>query len=87
MGEIKMFATTTRLAPGGRIVIPAAVREKMGMHTGDEVILKFEEDVLKIFNRQHALREAQAVVAQYNPKKISLSETLIQERRAEAKDE
>ncbi len=82
-----MFATKTRLAPGGRIIIPALVRKKMDLETGDEVILKFEDDVLKVFNLNHAIRDAQALVAQYNPKKISLSEELIKERRAEAAHE
>lgn len=45
---------------------------------------KKADDVLKVFNLNHAIREAQALVAQYNPKKISLSEALIKERRAEA---
>lgn len=82
-----MLATKAKIAHGGRLIIPAGIRKKMDIHVGDEVILKFEEDALKIFNLKHAVKEAQTTLAKYNKKKVLLSEELITERRLEVKNE
>lgn len=55
----------------------------MEIHTGDEVLVKHENQMSKIFNLKHAVKEAQAIVAKYNPHKLSLSQSLIAARRKE----
>ena len=78
MNEVK-----TKLAEGGRIVIPAAYRQALGLHVGDEVILRLEDGEVRIFTRYQAIRRAQELVRRYIPEERSLADELIAERRLE----
>ena len=79
MGEIK-----TRLGQGGRIVIPAEYRRKLGLKSGDEIIMQLDEDGLHLYTSAQAVARAQALVRRYVPEGRSLSRGLISDRRAEA---
>ncbi|MBV9231719.1 MAG: AbrB/MazE/SpoVT family DNA-binding domain-containing protein [Chloroflexi bacterium] len=78
-----MIEFKTRLAEGGRIVIPAEYRQALGLHVGDEVILRLEAGEVRIFTPQQALKRAQELIRRYVPQERSLSEELIAERRQE----
>ena len=80
-----MLTKTATIAPGGRLIIPAAFRKKMDLAVGDEVILKFTHDMIQVFNVHHAVQHAQNLVKQYNPKRKSIVSELLQERKAESK--
>lgn len=82
MAEIR-----TRIAEGGRVVIPAEYRRALGVEPGDEVVLSLEKGEVRIFTPRQAVRRAQLLVQRYVPKGRRLSEELIAERRAEAEDE
>jgi len=71
----------------GRIVIPAAMREAMGIHAGDTVELRFEDYELKVSTRRARIRRAQERARKYIPKGVLLSEELIAQRREEARRE
>ena len=73
----------TKLAEGGRIVIPAEYRQALGLHIGDEVILRLEEGTLRIFTPSQAIKYAQELLRAYLPEGRSLSDELIAERRLE----
>jgi len=73
----------TKLAEGGRIVIPAEYRQALGLHVGDELILRLENGEVRIFTTRQAIRRAQELVRRYIPQKRSLSDELIAERRKE----
>lgn len=75
-----------RVSEGGRIVIPAAFREALDLHEGDEVVLhlKLEEGGLHVLTPARAVREAQRLVRQYVPEGRSLADELIAERRGDA---
>ena len=77
----------TKVAEGGRIVIPAAYRKALGIKTGDEVLLKLDGDSLRIYSRAQAVRLAQKIVRKYVPEGVSLVDELLQERRQEAANE
>lgn len=79
--------TATRVATGGRIVIPASYRKALGIKTGDEVVVQLEEGALRVFSRTEALRRLQDKVARAVPGKASLAGELIRERRKEARRE
>jgi AbrB family looped-hinge helix DNA binding protein len=87
MEEILQGATT--LDSAGRVVIPAAIRKRMGIKPGDEVMLWFEvaENELRIYTREHGIRKAQEIVCSRIPAHISLVDELIAERREEARRE
>ncbi|MBI2264811.1 MAG: AbrB/MazE/SpoVT family DNA-binding domain-containing protein [Armatimonadetes bacterium] len=74
----------TRIGPGGRVVIPATYRRKLGLKTGDEVVLALEGDEVKLLSRRAAVRQFQALVRQYVPEGRSLVDELLRERREEA---
>jgi antitoxin PrlF len=55
----------------------------MGLHVGDEVILRLEGKELHIFTLKQAIRRAQELVNRYIPQERSLADELIAERRLE----
>lgn len=73
-----------KIADGGRVVIPAAMRKRLGLHIGDEVLLDVEEGELRMRALSAAISQAQATVRQYVDKDERLSDELIQDRRREA---
>ena len=78
-----MIEIKTKLAEGGRIVIPIEYRQALGLHVGDELILRLEDGEVRVFTPQQAVKRAQELVRRYLPKGRSLSEELIAERRME----
>ncbi len=76
-----------RVAEGGRIVIPAAVRERLGMEVGADLVLTVEDDRATIMNARAARRRAQERVRRYISPDVSLSEELMAERKKEARRE
>jgi AbrB family looped-hinge helix DNA binding protein len=79
-----MTSARTKLGPGGRIVIPATQPKALGLKDGDELLLRIEDDELRIVGRDRAQRRLQEAVARRNRSGVLLSERLIAERRAEA---
>jgi antitoxin PrlF len=78
-----MTQVKTKLAEGGRIVIPSEYREALGLHIGDEVILRLDDGEVRIFTPAQAIKYAQDLLRPYLPQGRSLSEELIAERRLE----
>jgi len=77
----------SKVDSSGRIVLPADVRLRQQIHTGDLVVLIEGPDGLQVKTLQQAIIDAQAVFAQLAPPDVLLSEELISERREEAKRE
>ena len=73
-----------RIAAGGRIVVPARLRQELGLRTGDRVILDVAEGELRVRSLDAAIRRAQELVAAYVAEGVSLADELIRERREEA---
>ncbi len=76
-----------RINENGRVVIPAPFRKALGIHAGDEVVLRLEDDELRITTMKHRIARAQRLVRKYVKPGISLVDELIAERRAEARKE
>jgi AbrB family looped-hinge helix DNA binding protein len=79
--------TTIRVAEGGRIVIPADVRRRLGFDVGEDVVLTVEEDHATLMSAKRARRRAQERVRRYISPDVSLSKELMDERKAEARRE
>jgi AbrB family looped-hinge helix DNA binding protein len=80
-----MLSESTKIAEGGRVVIPAAFRKELGLRPGDELIMRIEEGGIRLETYAQGLRRVQAMVAKYIPRDgRSLVDELIAERRAEA---
>lgn len=65
------------------IAIPDEYLQALGLQVGDEIILRFEDGILRILTLQQAIEHAQELVRSYVPEGRSLSEELIEERRRE----
>ena len=77
--------TTLRVAEGGRIVIPAEVREQLGLAVGSDLVLTLQDDHATIMNAKAARQRARQRVREYlAPTAPSLSEELMAERKKEA---
>ncbi len=82
-----MNGVSTKIADGGRLVIPAALRRELGLEIGDEVIVRVEDNELRILTRAEAVKRAQGMVRRHVKGGRSLVDELSAERRAEAKYE
>jgi AbrB family looped-hinge helix DNA binding protein len=80
-----MFAT--KMSEGGRVVVPAEIRKALGLEEGDVVLWELKGGEARLTTRRERLRRAQALVREYVPAGVSLSDELIAERRAEAERE
>ena len=76
-----------RINENGRVVIPAAFRRALGINAGDEVVLRMEDDELRITTLKRRLERAQRLVRKHVKPGTSLVDELIAERREEAKNE
>ena len=79
--------TTLRVADGGRIVIPADVRERLGLEIGTDLVMTVEDDHATLTSAKAARRRARERVRRYIRPGVSLSEDLMAERKKEAQRE
>jgi AbrB family looped-hinge helix DNA binding protein len=76
-----------RIGPKGRIVIPVAMREALGIADGDMLDLIVVDGELRIATMRERLRRAQERAKKYIPAGVSLADELSAERREAAKHE
>jgi AbrB family looped-hinge helix DNA binding protein len=79
--------TRTRVNENGRVVIPSSFRKALGIEIGDEVVLRIEDDELRITTQQRRIQRAQRRARQYVKRGSSLVDELLAERREAAKHE
>ena len=82
-----MPETRTRVNENGRVVIPAAFRKALGIHAGDEVVLRIEDDELRITTLKRRLERARRLVRKHVKPSTSLVDELIAERHETARNE
>jgi AbrB family looped-hinge helix DNA binding protein len=80
-----MTEVNVRLGENGRVVIPAAFRRRLGLKPGDSLILRLDENGVRIESRRAAVRAAQRMIRERVPKGELLTERLFEMRRAENK--
>jgi len=78
---------TTSVNENGRVVIPASFRRALGIRSGDSVILRIEDDELRITTLRQRLAKAQGLVRKHTRARKSLADELIAERREAARHE
>ncbi len=84
-----MSVIAVQVSHGGRIVIPAEIRQKMGVSIGDQVLLSWSDEAheLRIATRAQRLQRTRDLVKPYANAKGSVVDALIRERRQAAADE
>lgn len=75
-----------KMSEGGRVVIPAEIRQSLGLKEGETVLFELLDGEARITTRQAQLRRAQALFQSWFPREEgrSLVDELIAERRMEA---
>ncbi|MFZ0395603.1 MAG: AbrB/MazE/SpoVT family DNA-binding domain-containing protein [Terracidiphilus sp.] len=86
MGTVELRART-QLGAKGRLVIPAQMREALGMKPGETVDLRVQDKELRISTLRERIRRVQERAARYVKPGVSMSEKLSAERREAAKHE
>ena len=76
-----------RVNENGRVVIPASFRKALGINIGDEVVLRMEDDELRITTLKRRVERAQRLVRKHVKRGTSLVDELIAERREAAQNE
>jgi AbrB family looped-hinge helix DNA binding protein len=82
--ERTMTVYRTRLDQNGRIVVPAAVRERLGVEPGDNLVLDVTSEEIILTSHNAALKKLKGLVreaARTHPYSV---EQFLKERRAEA---
>ena len=75
------------IAANGRVVIPAGIREQLGLRGGDKLIARLVDGALVLESRDVAMRRARALVAKYVGADDKPVDELISERREEGQRE
>lgn len=76
-----------KINENGRIVIPAAMREALGIVPGEELVLRIEDDELRITTMRHRIERARELVRRHVKPGRSLVDELMAERRKAAQRE
>jgi AbrB family looped-hinge helix DNA binding protein len=83
-----LVESRTRMNENGRIVIPAAIRERLGLSPGDTLLLRVEGDSLRIESHRARIRRIQEEFRKFiKPGEMLMSDQLIADRREEARRE
>jgi AbrB family looped-hinge helix DNA binding protein len=71
----------------GRVVIPKAVRDALGVEPGDSLIFSRDGEAFRIETQKQRALRAQAYIRSIIPPGVSLVDELIAERREEFRKE
>lgn len=74
----------TSIAAGGRVVIPAAVREELGFAEGEPLVLTVDDGTVRIETYQRSVERIQAQVRTMIPPTGDLVDRFLADKRAEA---
>jgi antitoxin PrlF len=75
------------IAPNGRMVLPAQLRDRLGLRDGGTMLARIENGIIQLEPLSAALMRARKTVRKYIPEGVSLSDDLIRERRQAVMEE
>ena len=81
----KPMLDRVKLGEGGRLVIPAAMREALGVKPGDEMALEFVDGELRVKSYMAVIRELQEEFRTLVPAGTDVVDDFLMERRNEQK--
>ena len=77
----------SKIGENGRIVIPAALREQMGVKPGETVVMEVQDGTLRIESHRARIRRIQEEFKKFAKPGVLMSDELIADRREEARRE
>ena len=77
-----MFPRTLRVAPDGRLLIPAEMREAMRLGRDGALNARVVDGELRLLSREGAIRQVQARMRRYKRPGESVVDQFLAERRA-----
>ena len=83
----RLSCRSPKCKKGGRVVIPADLREKYGLAVGDTVVWAEDKHGLNPSSHRASIRHAQAIVAKYKRPGVDEVEEFLRDKRAEAQRE
>jgi AbrB family looped-hinge helix DNA binding protein len=66
-GAPSVAQQVVELGAGGRLVIPAPMREALGMKIGDRLTVRLDGNQVSIYTYEEGIRRAQQIVGKYLP--------------------
>jgi AbrB family looped-hinge helix DNA binding protein len=86
--NVNMSVISVRVEKSGRVLIPAAVRRKLGLKEGEsEVLLDVDETPIKVTTRRQRLERARAILRKYHKPGEDWTAELLADRREESRRE
>ena len=76
--------SVTKMSEGGRVVVPANLREKYGLAIGDTLVWTEGEHGLTLHSKRAAIRQIQAIAAKYKRPGVDEVEEFLRDKRKEA---
>ncbi|HEY0300715.1 MAG TPA: hypothetical protein VGC36_05255 [Rhizomicrobium sp.] len=78
------MAAKVEIGTHGEVVLPPHVLQAAGVAAGQRLLVRFEDDEIKLMTPQATARKVQAAIREFVPRGVSLVDELIEERRREA---
>lgn len=75
-----------KISENGRLLIPASCRQLLNLQPGDELIIRIEDEEMRIYSIKHALKKAREIVKKHAKGK-NLVEQLKKMRKADFDNE
>jgi AbrB family looped-hinge helix DNA binding protein len=76
-----------RVDTAGRVVVPAELRQKLGIEPGSDLLLSTDDSGIHLQTFAQAVRAVQEAFAPYRVPGVSVVDELIREREEEARRE
>lgn len=76
-----------RVDPAGRIVLPANIRQALGIHNGDVLVMSVNDGSVRFHTVDFALEQVRAIARRKRETRSSVVDQFIAERRTEAATE
>jgi AbrB family looped-hinge helix DNA binding protein len=73
-----MFEYRAKIAPNGRLIIPAQCRKELDLSANDEVIIRVENGEATLFSVGHTLKKAREILDKQIRGKKSVVDDLIE---------
>ena len=82
-----MQSQMARMGVNGRFVVPAQIRQAVGLRSGEKLEVSLDEEGIHLRTQRQMIARAQAIMRKYASPGRCISDELIAERRLEAKRE